>query len=252
MTLFKHSSLKDIASIIQDKSGTTDTQLEPLMLLNRENEQKLFCFPANIGFGIVYTDLASFFTDWAFYSFDFIQENDRLDQYVNDMVSTQPNGPFRLFGYSAGADLAAAVAAKLIQMGHDVASLIFLDPRLIKKEENKGLDYQASEVGNYLSKVEEAVSLLGIQFMRSQILKKVEDYSQWLYKNKLPKGCLKDIDIHIITAEDNEGIEAEAFAWEQLTTKPPVLHQGFGKHIQMLHVGCIENNVNVIKEILSL
>jgi tyrocidine synthetase III len=253
MKLFKRSRLKDIASAIlyyHLQPGSQNAELEPFMLLNHYQERKLFCFPANIGFGIVYSELAASFSDWAFYSFDFIEANDRIGKYVQYILSTQTEGPFVLFGYSAGADLAGAVASRLEQLGHEVSHLILLDPRLIRKVDQIDRDQNMKEVGVYLKRIENTIETLGIDFMKTQVLQKVEAYSEWLYDSTLLAGSITGAKIHIITAEDNMTVNQEAAAWEAVASKPPIIHNGFGKHIEMLSPGYIEYNVDLIKEIL--
>jgi amino acid adenylation domain-containing protein len=52
--------------------------------------------------------------------------------YLKHIMHIQPKGPFRILGYSLGATIANLIATKLITMGHQVSTLIFLDLPLVR------------------------------------------------------------------------------------------------------------------------
>lgn len=64
---------------------------------------------------------------YSIYSFDFIENESRMEEYVKAITSVKPEGPYILFGYSAGGNLAFEVAKVLIETGHHVSDIIFLD-----------------------------------------------------------------------------------------------------------------------------
>lgn len=75
--------------------------------LNPPTGVNLFCFPPISGFGIFYKDLAAKLNGKAtVYGFNFIEEDSRMEQYVNNIIQKQPRGPYILLGYSAGGNTA--------------------------------------------------------------------------------------------------------------------------------------------------
>ncbi|MGW5285435.1 amino acid adenylation domain-containing protein, partial [Rhodococcus pyridinivorans] len=50
-----------------------------------------------------------------------------IDRYAREIVATQPEGPYRIAGWSLGGLLAHGVAVRLQQQGHRVESLVMLD-----------------------------------------------------------------------------------------------------------------------------
>ncbi|MFI1167927.1 amino acid adenylation domain-containing protein, partial [Streptomyces sp. NPDC020801] len=50
-----------------------------------------------------------------------------VDDYLREVLRVQPNGPYRLLGWSFGGTLAHAMAAELQRRGHEVALLALLD-----------------------------------------------------------------------------------------------------------------------------
>ncbi|AWD13618.1 thioesterase domain-containing protein [Bacillus velezensis] len=73
---------------------------DKLQLLNKKQDRNLFAFPPVGGIGIVYSDLAKLIQTHSFYALDFIEENKRIEQYVELILNTQAEGPYLLLGYS--------------------------------------------------------------------------------------------------------------------------------------------------------
>ncbi|AHZ14217.1 hypothetical protein ACTE90_04280 [Bacillus velezensis] len=48
----------------------------------------------------MYSDLAKLIQTHSFYALDFIEENKRIEQYVELILNTQAEGPYLLLGYS--------------------------------------------------------------------------------------------------------------------------------------------------------
>lgn len=61
------------------------------------------------------------------YGFNFIEEDQRIEQYVNTIMDIQPEGPYVLLGYSAGGNLAFEVVQAMEQRGLEVSDYIIVD-----------------------------------------------------------------------------------------------------------------------------
>ena len=102
----------------------------------------------------MYSDLAKSIQSHSFYAFDFIEEDERIEKYVELILNTQPEGPYQLLGYSAGGNLAFEVAAELERIGKEVSDLILLDSYKI---DNNKTEIQSTYTENlYQNIVEEA------------------------------------------------------------------------------------------------
>ncbi len=96
--------------------------------LNPPTGVNLFCFPPISGFGIFYKDLAAKLNGKAtVYGFNFIEEDSRMEQYVNNIIQKQPRGPYILLGYSAGGNTAFETVKEMENRGLEVSDLIIVD-----------------------------------------------------------------------------------------------------------------------------
>jgi fengycin family lipopeptide synthetase E len=96
--------------------------------LNPPTGVNLFCFPPISGFGIFYKDLAAKLNGKAtVYGFNFIEEDSRMEQYVNNIIQKQPRGPYILLGYSAGGNTAFETVKEMENRGLEVSDLIIAD-----------------------------------------------------------------------------------------------------------------------------
>ena len=74
---------------------------------------------------------------YSFYSFNFIESDNRIDEYIKIILNTQKEGPYILFGYSAGGNLAFEVAKELISRGHKISHMIIWDSFFIDRVNDK-------------------------------------------------------------------------------------------------------------------
>ena len=114
--IFQTPVLKDQAALLAGDS-TQSVLEEPGLLINKQREQYLFCFPPGIGYGMSYMQLGTYLDDIALYAFDYIDEPDIMDRYVSTIQRHQPEGPIILLGYSAGGKPAIEVAGLLEKRG---------------------------------------------------------------------------------------------------------------------------------------
>ncbi len=146
-----HLSLKDILAkpTLHALAGTA---VSPMILLNRNlaKPPPLFCIHSGIGTVLGYLSLAKRFNGVrSVYGIacrtlaDPRHRDDTLETMANDyaqLIQTfQPHGPYHFVGWSLGGMLAALVAAKLEEVGHEVAFLGLVDPpvpSLLRKNAN--------------------------------------------------------------------------------------------------------------------
>lgn len=249
--LYRMPRIEDISRYIMGVSNgdgartprtprTEETEL-PYMVFNAAKSRKIFAFPPKIAYGVEYLELAKLVTEYAFYAFNFIEGENIIETYVNFIKSIQAHGPYMLFGYSAGGNLAFEVAKGMEQAGCDSIDLILLDS--FSNRAIEGLD-MADQQDNYLGFVEKSMQARGLSFLKEKVIQKVKRYGQYL-DNLQNTGAVR-ANIHFIAA----GNRKELNDWRHLTINTYKMYSGFGRHIEMLSPGFLEKNAAIIHEIL--
>lgn len=214
----------------------------PFMVFNASKPRNIFLFPPKIAYGVEYKELSKLVKDYAFYAFNFIEDKNIVETYVNIIKSIQAQGPYILLGYSAGGNLAFEVAKGMEKAGRSLIDLIIMDS--FSSREIKGLD-TVDQQDNYLDFLEKSLHTRGLSFMKDKVVQKVKQYSKYL-DNLRNTGTVK-ANIHFITANNRKILND----WEHLTVNRFKIYKGFGKHIQMLDPGILEKNAVIINEILT-
>jgi len=219
---------------------------QPLVLLNGGKEdltqKKIFCFPPALAHGRVYTPLAVALTGYSFYSFNFIENGDRLREYVEMIARSQPGGPYLLLEYSAGMKLTFEVAKALEKDGGEISDIILMDSFW----PGKPMDARVPE--RVIENMEQYLEELGVGYLKEKILTKVRKYREYFTEETRPGKV--NANIHLILAEENRSTP-QARCWEPFTTKSLRIYQGYGRHDEMLHPGAVEKNAKIIKGILA-
>lgn len=245
--LYGMPRIEDISNHIMGKpagapaAAAQDMEL-PYMVFNASQPRNIFLFPPKIAYGVEYKELAKLVKDYAFYAFNFIEDENIVETYVEIIKSIQVQGPYTLLGYSAGGNLAFEVAKGMEKAGCSLIDLILMDS--FSSREIEGLD-TADQQDNYLEFVEKSLQSRGLSFMKDKVLQKVKQYSSYL-EGLQDTGTVK-ANIYFITAENRKILND----WEHLTVNRFKIYKGFGNHIRMLDPGILERNAVIINEILD-
>ncbi len=250
MDMLKKTTVRQIARMISE----TQHAEEVLVLLNKEYPRRLFCFPPSGAYAISYKSFSSFFEDIAVYSFTFIEAEDCLDRYVDAILAVDPRGPYTLFAYSAGGCLLMEVAARLETRGYRVSDIVLADSHWWRdnsdtseaenKENGDGQLYNEA----FLEEVEKQIRMMGIEFLKDDIVRKIDAYHSYLagIENLVPV----DANIHLIKSENRDDM-TEDTGFRQFANKSYVEHHGFGPHDQMFKGNYLEMNVALVKKIVT-
>jgi len=255
--LFDKPKIKEISRYLKSNKYIDD----PVLVLNQSNQEqkKLFCFPPGIGSGMIYQNLASHMNDYSIYSFNFIEEDDRIRKYVDIITNLQPVGPYILFGWSAAGGLIFEITKALEDHGCEVSDIIFADCFWI---ENRPADNETAEdevAPEFSRRIEMFLDALGAGFLKDKVEKKAGKYQA--YNQNLTHLEKINADIHLILSEQSkriiegtgESIEVELtdpHCWEKFTDKSLFIYDGFGDHASMFVSGPLEKNAERIREIL--
>jgi amino acid adenylation domain-containing protein/non-ribosomal peptide synthase protein (TIGR01720 family) len=248
-TNFEIGSKPTYKNVIEFVTNNLDENLDvPMMLLNSSQGVNLFAFPPVGSYGLAYWQLAQMLDNCSFYSFNFIEKESRIFDYLKLITNVQSEGPYILFGYSGGGNLAFEVAKELIRQGYKVSDLIFLDvPRMQGKTIFTEKDKQ------YI--IEQSVEIFrlksGFKGNLDHVAKKVESYIEYL--SWVDNSGMVDINIHLIecTGEQSQEHLEGKDKWKEITSKEFRRHQGFGRHQEMLDIDFINGNVELIQQILT-
>jgi thioesterase domain-containing protein/acyl carrier protein len=238
-------------TIMEISSSISSTQYieESMVLLNQKVEKNIFCFPGGAGFAISYSNLANLFENHSFYSFNFLEDNENIiDEYANIITKTQPQGPYKLFGYCAGGILAFQVAKVLENRGCEVSDIIMADSFWNKN----GTQEYGEDEREFVQQVEEEVERMGLGFLKEKVKQKTENYQKYILDLKILDVI--QAKIHYIMSEELKNADIDVKAqWSQFITKPMTIYEGHGRHQAMLMpgTGAMENNADIIKNILN-
>ena len=259
--LFNQPRVKEMAEYISLKQRGeifNEYRDEPFVIFNKTNTRQLFCFPPQMGYGIAYKELSDLLPQYAFYAFHFIEEPDRIQQYADIIESIQAKGPYYFFGYSAGGNLAFETAQEMERRGKHVCDVIIMDSFCRPVTCRLGTE---EELNRFLENVGQRMVRMGLDYLKEKAINKARNYTHF-HENSIDCGQV-EANIHFIISNDHRervsqlkitapwSLDLSSFThWEAYTSGNYFIHEGSGKHIQMLEPGFLEKNVGIIAKIL--
>ena len=127
--VFRSPTIRDVARALLDaaRHGVSLADDAMVLLGGREDAPCVFALPPGTGDVLGYIPAAALWTGHRFYAFNFIEAATRLSDYADLISATQPEGPYVLFGYSSGGNLAFHVTRELERRGHRVSRIVMVD-----------------------------------------------------------------------------------------------------------------------------
>jgi fengycin family lipopeptide synthetase D len=249
--VFRAPTIRELSRYIADISQV-DRRLidEKLVLLNKHSGHgKIFAFPPGSGYCLAYLQLANLLP-YPFYGLSFIEDDTRLQEYVELIQEAEPNGPYVLFGYSAGGKLAFRVAQELEKAGQRVSDLVMVDSaRYLQKVHfsEEGIQEIAAEFLEHVTS----------QVLREKALIRMREYRRFIGES-VESGAIQG-DIHLIVAPNSKdfvhsptgAVIATLPGWKEMTRGCFRAYAGDGDHREMLTPPYLERNVELLKKILE-
>ncbi|MCU0287209.1 MAG: thioesterase domain-containing protein [Acidobacteria bacterium] len=244
--IFENPTIAGIAFLVNSKNYADS----PMMLLNSPAQKKVFLFPPQLPYGAIYKELALLIPNYAFYAFNFIEEEDRLEQYTRLITNIQPQGPYILFGYSAAGTLTFQVAAALEKRGCKVSDIIFIDCFYTegpsKKINDEFWEFNRKSKGDLMDK-------WGLSFLKEKVIKKTGSYIKYIdsieYLEKI------DARVHLLLTAQFRNQEQEdapdTACWNRFSSKETLFYEVQGTHVNVLYPGLVEKNAPVLRNILE-
>ncbi|MBZ9636378.1 non-ribosomal peptide synthase/polyketide synthase [Clostridium sp. FP1] len=259
--IFKIPTIKDISKCLLNKDIFTAykdySESEVVIKLNDTKTKNIFLFPPIIGYGITYKDFAKYMEHHTLYSFDFIEDENRIKEYVKQIVNIQKGGKYILMGYSAGGNLAFEVTKELENSGYEVDHIILLDSN-IRDEKIKGDSENLKVMKGMVDGVNEYARINApfmLEYISENVQRKLEKFTSYL--NELINEGKINANINLILSssenidEDTLNIKLKkANEWADLTKKCFKVYQGYGKHNEMTDNDNVKLNAQIINGIL--
>lgn len=256
--IFRYPFIRNMAEYIEKSFKSMGTAKE-CVLLNNDGRKKVFFFPPILSLGIVYKGLASAVNSSSVYSFDFIEDENVVDKYVETIVDLDREGPYVLCGHSAGGNVAFEVAKKLESTGRSVSDIIMMDSYFVK-EDNKRDELLSEAKEIYSQRIIDMLltSYAHLDISRKDVDnyvgRKVKAYIEFL--NSLITIGEVNANIHFIWSEGDEAVNSSLREnmgrWNLLTKGNFKEYQGFGIHDDMLGNEFAARNAELFESILKL
>lgn len=171
-TIFKASSIEKLAKAVE--AGRTGKRTRLIRLQPRGNASPVFCWPGLGGYPMNLKPVADRLSPHRpFYGVQALGINKGERPHRNrqtiamgdieEILRMQKEGPYALWGYSYGAEIAYEAAYQLEQAGHKVENLILIAPGRFKDRPSNASDFDIRSA--YMHK--EFVALLFTVFARS-------------------------------------------------------------------------------------
>ena len=216
----------------------------------------VFAFPPGIGDALGFTQVASLLRPYRFYAFNFIEAESRTQDYADLIRGADPHGPYLLFGYSSGGNLAYHVMQLLEQRGRRVACIVMVDSAR-KYERTPYSDEEIARVADRFlgdDSIQPYVSSPILLEKARRLIRNSHAYIEHAVDHHMIAA-----DIHVLTSDDRKTehrdesgrLVTSVDGWADVTRGRLHVRQGAGNHNYMLCQPHIDDNVNMIREVLD-
>ncbi|WP_430412118.1 amino acid adenylation domain-containing protein [Kordia sp.] len=242
MAFFEDPTISNLLTYFKESS-----EANVLHLLNTEQKNKVFFFPPRIGYGFAYKPLAAHIDTVAIYAFDFIEAENRIDQYVEKILAVTSGESIVLAGWSLGGNLAFEVAKAIEAKGVCVANILIIDAlRMLTKidgiDDILQKDEFHKEIPRYIEKYPELTAI------KDTIISKSDVYFRYSLEN-INSGTLKS-KLQFLKAEKTK--EEAIQEWNSATSQEIQTHHLHGGHQELFspNTTALANNSAVLKNLL--
>ncbi|GAB6926335.1 hypothetical protein JCM10914A_03180 [Paenibacillus sp. JCM 10914] len=239
--VFRYPTIRQLAERLRE---VTDWESEkPVLQFGDPSGEPIFAFPPAGGYGSVYKGLAEELEGFTVYGFDFIEDEARIVRYKQMIREIQPQGPYRLVGYSAGGNLAYEVAKAMEEDGEEIRELVMIDATRRTERINQTMEQMRAEVEKELPELEKMHAFMNVEPIRRKVIERSLLYNQYL--NGIVNGGRIKANIHCIISE---GRNRET-GWRDVATSYRE-YSGFGQHLEMLDPSLVRRNTDILYDIL--
>ncbi|MFE4130544.1 non-ribosomal peptide synthase/polyketide synthase [Peribacillus sp. YIM B13482] len=248
--LIKNPTVEGIAYLIRENHGMAKS-LSVLVPLQESEKRPFFCVHPFLGNVFCYIQLARLLKDHcSFYGLqnplvekegmNGLTLSEVVQLYIEEMKRAQPEGPYRLGGWSLGGAIAYEIATMLRNQGEEVEVLVLMDTKVPSEQDYKTEDEMLSyilEHFNHLELVKQEEELvhqqdmLVDQLIAEGVLRPDADLTSLKQITDAHRKCLNLMAEHILTPYFGEVIYFSAEEGRELFTDwKPLLQGKVNKH----------------------
>lgn len=261
--IFETPTIEGVSKFIEGRENLSSDKGH-IVPLNSRGHKAVFCFPPMLGLGIVFKGIADLLQDeYTLYGLDFIEDDNRVMEYIQLITDVQPCSPYTFMGYSAGGNLAFKVAAAMEEQGYEVSRIIMLDSERmehtvddVQREIEGTVDQALNALDEHLFQFINDDSLnmyLSSSDLRSKIRQKMITYISYI--NSRVDDDRVQADIHLLRARQNASDCNETIkqvnSWSNSSSGKVMEYPAYGIHMEMLNDQHIYNNTEIIKIIMQ-
>ena len=254
---FTYPTVRQLGAYVVDEAefgvAGIDEALVPLSVDNRG--PNVFAFPPGTGDALGFVQLASLLP-CRFFGFNFIEAESRIDDYADLVMKVDSDGPYVLFGYSSGGNLAYHVARTIEARGRRIAAIIMVNSARKLAPIPIGEAEVMKITAGFLD--DESVR----PYLASSVLREKAERlirSSLRYVERTVDYHMINADIDVVTGEESVAEYRDASGavvvsqsgWADVTRGRLAIRQGVGHHNYMLTMPYLDRNAELIGEILA-
>jgi amino acid adenylation domain-containing protein len=249
--VFETPTIRDLADSLVNQARFGNRAIdETMFLLNGcEEGSPIFAFPPLTGDALGYTQIAELLKPYAFYGFNFIESDTRIEDYADLISSIDASGPYVLFGYSGGGNIAFRVAQELEARKLCVSDILMVD----SARHTGGVSFPEEEKRQIIKDVR---ANFASTVLKDKYTRRIESY--YAYMSDVLDSHMVDARIHVLLSEsglvthvDDSGREVVSTqSWAESTQRTFTTYQGVGAHNDMMYMPSLEQNVAILRKII--
>ena len=246
--LFRLSTLLGMASVVEDVVTGKSHGSMPYISYNQHQQKILFSFPPAGGYSIVYKTIAAAMPNTNIVSFNYLMEDNKLDLYVDMIKEIQPAGPYQLFGYSLGGNLAFEIARILEGKGDVVDIVVIMDSYRITDSAQitpAHLEEFREELKGHLEKH------TGSNEVQAHTMEQANNYIDFIYQQK-NRGEIQSKVHYIVEKNEADPNRVHKLAsWNGASQSGTQVYIGASDHENMLIGDHATLHAEIIQSILA-
>ncbi|MAP11697.1 MAG: hypothetical protein CMQ61_06550 [Gammaproteobacteria bacterium] len=255
-TVFTQPTIRALAQTVLDTvqfgNEAVDHALVPLSA--EHSGPKVFAFPPGTTDALSYSRLARMLPAFDFYAFNFIEADTRIADYADLVVATDPTGPYLLFGYSGGGNIAFAVATELERRGLTVAGVVMLDSSRFMQT-FAFPESEAQDLANAFLESDGVNRVVNAEVLRDKVVRRIKRY--YAYLSSVTETQPIAANIHLIKSPHSDAqyideggtVITSQPAWREVTTGRFECLDGAGGHGDMLLEPHVEANCKALLDV---
>jgi hybrid polyketide synthase / nonribosomal peptide synthetase FtdB len=245
--LLRSLNLKQMARSIEDIVTGKKSGAAPNIIYNPGCDSTIHSFPPAGGYSMVYESLAANLKNIEFISYNYFMGREKLKNYADLIKQAQPKGPYILFGYSMGGNLAFEVGKELEARGEKVDHIIIMDAYRI----TNGYKPAESDLLHFEKELKRHFEVhTGSDRVQQHTLKQARDYIEWCYKQGNHGKVNAKVHFIVEKSKENGSPDERKISWKGSSKSGDLLYYGKARHEEMLSVEYAPDHAQIIAQIV--